>query len=76
MVAGSPPLAWIRRFQHFAFTAPVVGRAFSGVFTTPGALYFDKVVHVLYGNTDGDSAAEFAIKLAGVGTLTAADLIL
>ena len=59
-----------------AFTAPVLGGTFSGVFASPGDLYFDTAVHVLYGNTDADTAAEFAIQLVGVTTLTAADLFL
>ncbi|MEF8708956.1 MAG: M10 family metallopeptidase C-terminal domain-containing protein [Candidatus Accumulibacter propinquus] len=59
-----------------AFTAPVLGGTFSAVFASPGDLYFDTVAHVLYGNTDADTAAEFAIQLVGVTTLTAADLFL
>jgi Ca2+-binding RTX toxin-like protein len=59
-----------------AFTAPVVGGTFSGVFASAGDLYFDNAAHVLYGNTDADAAAEFAIQLVGVSTLTAADLFL
>jgi Ca2+-binding RTX toxin-like protein len=59
-----------------AFTAPVVGGTFSGVFANAGDLYFDNAAHVLYGNTDADTAAEFAIQLVGVSTLTAADLFL
>ncbi|MEF8709215.1 MAG: Calx-beta domain-containing protein [Candidatus Accumulibacter propinquus] len=58
------------------FTDPVLGGTFSGVFASPGDLYFDTVAHVLYGNTDADTAAEFAIQLVGVTTLTAADLFL
>jgi Ca2+-binding RTX toxin-like protein len=59
-----------------AFSAPVVGGTFSGAFATAGDLYFDNVAHVLYGNTDADAAAEFAIQLVGVSTLTATDLFL
>jgi Ca2+-binding RTX toxin-like protein len=61
-----------------AFTAPVVGGAFSGAFAlnTPAALYFDTVADVLYGNTDADAAAEFAIQLTGLSTLAASDLFL
>jgi Ca2+-binding RTX toxin-like protein len=59
-----------------AFSAPVVGGAFSGAFATAGDLYFDNVAHVLYGNTDADAAAEFALQLVGVSTLTVADLFL
>ncbi|MBK8117269.1 MAG: hypothetical protein IPK44_23555 [Candidatus Accumulibacter sp.] len=59
-----------------AFSAPVVGGTFSGAFATAGDLYFDNLAHVLYGNTDADTAAEIAIQLVGVTTLTAADLFL
>jgi len=59
-----------------AFTDPVLGGTFSGVFASPGDLYFDTTAHVLYGNTDADTAAEFAIQLVGVTTLTATDLFL
>jgi serralysin len=59
-----------------AFTDPVLGGTFSGVFASPGDLNFDTVAHVLYGNTDADTAAEFAIELVWVATLTAADLFL
>jgi Ca2+-binding RTX toxin-like protein len=59
-----------------AFSAPVVGGTFSGAFANAGDLYFDNVAHVLYGNTDADAAAEFAIQLVGVGTLAATDLFL
>ncbi len=54
----------------------MLGGTFSGVFASPGDLYFDNVAHLLYGNTDADTAAEFAIQLVGVTTLTAADLFL
>ncbi len=59
-----------------AFSAPPVGGAFSGVFANPGELYFDKTAHILYGNNDADSAADFSIKLAGVNSLTASDFVL
>jgi hypothetical protein len=42
----------------------------------PAALYFDTVAHVLYGNTDADAAAEFALQLTGMSTLAASDLFL
>lgn len=58
-----------------AFAAPVVGGGFSNTFTAAGALYFDNVAHVLYGNTNATSEAEFAIQLAGVNTLSAFDII-
>ncbi len=59
-----------------AFSAPTVGGKFSGVFANAGELYFDQVARVLYGNTDADVAAEFAIALTGVNTLSASDLML
>jgi methionine-rich copper-binding protein CopC len=58
-----------------AFAAPVVGAGVPGAFTTAGALYFDSVAHVLYGNTNATAAAEFAIQLTGVNTLSALDII-
>jgi hypothetical protein len=59
-----------------AFGAPTVGGQFSGVFANAGELYFDQVTRVLYGNTDANAAAEFAIALTGVVTLSALDLML
>lgn len=59
-----------------AFTALKVGGTFSGVFSSQGSLYFDKVAHVLYGNNDADTAADFSIQLSGVNGLTSSDLIL
>ncbi len=59
-----------------AFSAPVVGGTFSGAFASPGDLYFDQMAHVLYGNTDSDTAPEFAIQLTGVSTLAASDITL
>jgi Ca2+-binding RTX toxin-like protein len=59
-----------------AFTAPVLGGTFSGAFASPGDLYFDTTAHVLYGNTDSDAAAEFAIELTGVTALATADFFL
>jgi uncharacterized delta-60 repeat protein len=54
-----------------AFTTFIAGTA---AFTAAGQL---KIVGgVLYGNTDGDADAEFAIQLTGVTQLTAADVML
>jgi Ca2+-binding RTX toxin-like protein len=53
-----------------AFTAPTQGGVFSGVFASQGSLYFDQTTHVLYGNNDADSAADFAIQLAGISSLS------
>lgn len=41
-----------------------------------GQVRFDAATHMLYGSTDVDVAAEFAILLTGVSTLTSADLVL
>ncbi len=59
-----------------AFVAPTVGGTFSGIFANPGELYFDQAAHILYGNNDADSAADFSIQLTGVNNLTAGDLVL
>ncbi len=60
-----------------AFSSVNVGGSFSGTFTTgTGTLYFDSANHVLYGNADADSTAEFAIQLNGVAALSATDFIL
>jgi uncharacterized delta-60 repeat protein len=54
-----------------AFTTFIAGTA---VFTAAGQLKF--VDGVLYGNTDGDADAEFAIQLTGITQLTTADVML
>jgi Ca2+-binding RTX toxin-like protein len=62
-----------------AFSAPVnSATAFSATtsFTLAGQLFFDGTAHVLYGNTDADAAAEFAIELIGVNSLALVDLVL
>ncbi len=59
-----------------AFSAPTVGGTFSGVFANPGELYFDKTTHILYGNNDADSTADFSVLLTGVNSLAAADFVL
>ena len=45
-------------------------------FTTAGQLRFDTTTHMLYGNTDSDSDAEFGIKLSGAGSLSSSDMVL
>ncbi|MDD5273504.1 MAG: calcium-binding protein, partial [Methylovulum sp.] len=63
-----------------ANTATVANNAFSGFiantgsFTAAGQLMF--LDGVLYGNTNADSSAEFAIQLTGVSTLAISDIIL
>jgi hypothetical protein len=46
------------------------------VFANAGDLYFDNAAHVLYGNTDADAAAEFAIQLTGITSLASSDFFL
>jgi Ca2+-binding RTX toxin-like protein len=58
------------------FLTLTVGGTFSGAFTHPGELYFDKTKHILYGNNDADSVADFSIQLTGVSSLTDTDLVL
>ncbi|TAN50104.1 MAG: hypothetical protein EPN21_09695 [Methylococcaceae bacterium] len=45
-------------------------------FNAAGQLRFDAALHVLYGNTDADTAPEFSIQLNGVASLSAAGLVL
>ncbi|MBX3670854.1 MAG: VWA domain-containing protein [Rhodocyclaceae bacterium] len=59
-----------------AFVSLTVGGAFSGIFSSPGELYFDTTNGTLYGNTDADASAEFAIQIAGISSLTTSDLAL
>jgi Ca2+-binding RTX toxin-like protein len=59
-----------------AFATLTQGAAFSGSFSTRGVLFFDQTTHVLYGNNDTDTAADFSIFLTGVTNLSAADFIL
>jgi Ca2+-binding RTX toxin-like protein len=58
--------------QAFSFLGALT--AFTGDAT--GKLRFDAAAHILYGSTDADTAAEFAIVLTGVTSLSAADLVL
>lgn len=58
-------------------TIITVGGAFTGAFGSgAGTLYFDSTNHMLYGNADADTGAEFAIQLTGVATLSTAAFIL
>ena len=56
-----------------AFTYLGAVSAFTGNAT--GQLRFDATAHILYGSTDADTAAEFAIVLTGVSSLASADLV-
>ncbi|MCX7256792.1 MAG: hypothetical protein NTZ64_08650, partial [Polaromonas sp.] len=58
--------------QAFIFLGAV--STFTGDAT--GQLRFDAATHILYGSTDADTAAEFAIVLTGVSSLTGTDLVL
>lgn len=57
--------------QAFTF---ITGTSFTG----PGQVYYNNSTHILYGNTDADTAAEFQITILfdGVSSLAAADFIL
>jgi Ca2+-binding RTX toxin-like protein len=57
-----------------AFTYLGAVSTFTGNAT--GQLRFDATAHILYGSTDTDTAAEFAIALTGVSSLASADLVL
>lgn len=57
------------------FRSLVVGGAFSGTFATTAALHYDTAAKILYGNTDADATAEFAIQVGG-SSLAAGDVIL
>ncbi len=59
-----------------AFSVPSVGAHFSAAFTAQGQLYFDSTTHILYGNNDADSAADFSIQLTAVSSLVASDFVL
>lgn len=58
--------------QAFTFIGAV--STFTGNAT--GQLRFDATAHILYGSTDANTAAEFAIVLTGVNSLAVADLVL
>lgn len=58
--------------QAFTFIGTV--SAFTGNAT--GQLRFDAINKILYGSTDADTAAEFAIVLTGVSSLSATDFVL
>ncbi|ACD89523.1 metallophosphoesterase [Chlorobium limicola DSM 245] len=57
-----------------SFSRVILGS--SGTFTSAGQLRFDSAEGILYGNTDGDADAEFAIQLSGVNSLRATDVML
>jgi Ca2+-binding RTX toxin-like protein len=57
-----------------AFTYLGAVSTFTGNAT--GQLRFDATAHILYGSTDADTAAEFAIVLTGVSSLATTDFVL
>ena len=67
-----------------AFSSPVMGAGFyssatattKATFSKAGQLFFDTTSHILYGNVNNDSVADFAIQLNGVKSLVASDLML
>lgn len=59
-----------------AFLSITVGDGFSNAFTAPAELYFDSSSHILYANNDSDAAADFAILLVGITTLSKTDFVL
>ena len=59
---------------HQAFTFIGTVSTFTGDAT--GQLRFDAASHILYGSTNADTAAEFAIVLTGVDSLASTDLVL
>ena len=58
--------------QHFSF----IGSASTFTGNATGQLRFDASAHILYGSTNADTAAEFAIMLTGVNSLVSAGLML
>ncbi|MDD5229047.1 MAG: hypothetical protein PHD53_09595, partial [Methylococcales bacterium] len=62
--------------KNQAFSKPVMGSEFSGVFEKAGQLFFETSTGILYGNVDVDGVADFAIQLSGVSSLVASDFVL
>ncbi len=59
-----------------AFSKLDIGAKFSGKFTMTGQLFFETSTHILYGNIDSKSGADFSIQLNGVSNLITTDFIL
>ncbi len=64
------------RTDDQAFTKFDVGEKFLGKFTKTNALFFETSTHILYGNVDAKSGADFSIQLSGVTNLVASDFVL
>ena len=61
------------RSGNQAFSKIILGSA--QTFSGAGQLRFDASNGILYGNTDSDTDAEFSIKLTGVNSIKASDLV-
>jgi Ca2+-binding RTX toxin-like protein len=59
-----------------AFTKLDIGAKFSGKFAATGQLFFDTATHILWGNVDTKSGADFSIQLNGVSSLVVGDFVL
>jgi Ca2+-binding RTX toxin-like protein len=68
-VDANTALAGDQAFSYLGMVAAFTGDA-------TGKLRFDATAHILYGSTDADTAAEFAIVLTGVSSLSATDFVL
>lgn len=58
-----------------AFTSFSEGTKFSGKFNKIGQLFYDTTTHILWGNVDNKTGADFSIKLNGVTELALIDFI-
>ncbi|NTW57056.1 MAG: hypothetical protein HGB20_08455 [Chlorobiaceae bacterium] len=70
-LSGIDPNTGIAGDQTFSGT--ILGG--SAAFTSAGQLRFDSASGILYGNTDSDADPEFGIKLTGVNSIKASDLV-
>lgn len=59
-----------------SFSTPIGIGTFIGSFTNSASLFFDSGSHILYGNNDTDSTADFSILLSGVAALAISDIII
>lgn len=58
------------------FTKLDVGATFSGKSTKTGQLFFETSTHILWGNVDTKTGADFSIQLNGVSGLVVGDFVL
>lgn len=54
----------------------IVDGTFLGTFTKPGQLFFDSSSHILFGNVNSDSNADFVIKVIGIDRLDISNIIM